>query len=201
MGQRLHRGVYLGPCLRTSDSLVGTTEGTVVKARTFRRLPESQKAAAETVKRLRGVPWKPDGDLEEEWTRLRVAVPDLLVPKTELPQRVVDDIAARHVYIRRHVELRLKKFGFTARCPGCHAAERGGVSANHSAECRARIVRAMLADEELSKGVLDSARGREKSAAGRRGPGSGREKSHWGWLTCRPRGQQGRKRGRRSHGR
>eukprot|EP00971_Amphidinium_carterae_P009039 178571-Amphidinium_carterae.1 len=62
---RWHRGVYLGACLRTSDSLVGTTEGTVLKARTFKRLPESQKAAAVTVKGLRGVPWKPDGDLEE----------------------------------------------------------------------------------------------------------------------------------------
>eukprot|EP00971_Amphidinium_carterae_P063739 1261640-Amphidinium_carterae.1 len=59
---RWHRGVYLGPCLRTSDSLVSTTEGTVVKARTFKRLPESQNAAAETVKGLRGVPWKPDGE-------------------------------------------------------------------------------------------------------------------------------------------
>eukprot|EP00971_Amphidinium_carterae_P154812 3069615-Amphidinium_carterae.1 len=31
---RWHKGVYLGPCFWTSDSLVGTTEGTVVKART-----------------------------------------------------------------------------------------------------------------------------------------------------------------------
>eukprot|EP00971_Amphidinium_carterae_P197662 3922976-Amphidinium_carterae.1 len=36
-----------------------------------RRLLESQKVAAETVKGVRGVPWKPDGDLEEEWTKLR----------------------------------------------------------------------------------------------------------------------------------
>eukprot|EP00971_Amphidinium_carterae_P058580 1158382-Amphidinium_carterae.1 len=26
---RWHKGVYLGPCLRTSDSLVGTTDGIV----------------------------------------------------------------------------------------------------------------------------------------------------------------------------
>eukprot|EP00971_Amphidinium_carterae_P005948 117314-Amphidinium_carterae.1 len=32
---RWHKGVYLAPCLRTSDSLVGTAEGTVVKARTL----------------------------------------------------------------------------------------------------------------------------------------------------------------------
>eukprot|EP00971_Amphidinium_carterae_P205752 4083186-Amphidinium_carterae.1 len=57
---RWRRGVYLGPCLRTSDSLVGAADGTVVKTRTFRRLPESQKAAAGTVKGLRGVPWRPD---------------------------------------------------------------------------------------------------------------------------------------------
>eukprot|EP00971_Amphidinium_carterae_P131544 2604942-Amphidinium_carterae.1 len=42
-----HKGVYLGPCLRSSDSLLGTLDGTVVKARTFRRLLESQKAAAD----------------------------------------------------------------------------------------------------------------------------------------------------------
>eukprot|EP00971_Amphidinium_carterae_P285985 5678422-Amphidinium_carterae.1 len=62
---RWHKGLYLGPCLRTSDSLVGTSDGTVVKARSFRRLPDSQKAAAELVKGLRGVPWKLDGNLEE----------------------------------------------------------------------------------------------------------------------------------------
>eukprot|EP00971_Amphidinium_carterae_P302634 6013359-Amphidinium_carterae.1 len=60
LDDRWHKGLYLGPCLRTSDSLVG-----VVKARTFRRLPESQKGAAEIVKGLRGVPWRPDGALEE----------------------------------------------------------------------------------------------------------------------------------------
>eukprot|EP00971_Amphidinium_carterae_P128190 2539542-Amphidinium_carterae.1 len=46
LDDRWHKGVYLGPCLRSSDSLVGTAECAVVKARTFRRLPESQKAAA-----------------------------------------------------------------------------------------------------------------------------------------------------------
>eukprot|EP00971_Amphidinium_carterae_P196387 3896575-Amphidinium_carterae.1 len=45
---RWHKGVYLGPSLRS-----------------FRRLPDSQKAAPELVKRLRGVPWKLDGNLEE----------------------------------------------------------------------------------------------------------------------------------------
>eukprot|EP00971_Amphidinium_carterae_P267534 5306972-Amphidinium_carterae.1 len=61
---RWHKGVYLGPCLRSSDSLLGTLDGTVVKARTFRRLPDSQKSAADLVKGLRGVPWKTDGELE-----------------------------------------------------------------------------------------------------------------------------------------
>eukprot|EP00971_Amphidinium_carterae_P256980 5101844-Amphidinium_carterae.1 len=99
------------PCLRSSDSLVGTAEGAVVKARTFRRLLESQKAASDLVKGLRGVPWNTDGELEEEWTKLRVGVPDLPVPRTALPTTVNTEETARHVYIRRHVEL--KKFGFT----------------------------------------------------------------------------------------
>eukprot|EP00971_Amphidinium_carterae_P082421 1629626-Amphidinium_carterae.1 len=71
-----------------------------MNARTFRRLPESQKAAA--VKGLRGVPWQLDGKLEEELTILRVGVPDLPVPRTALPSTVSEDTAARHVYIRRH---------------------------------------------------------------------------------------------------
>eukprot|EP00971_Amphidinium_carterae_P102767 2034289-Amphidinium_carterae.1 len=62
---RWHKGVYLGPSLRSSDSLVGCADGTVVKARSFRRLPDSQKAAPELVKGLRGVPWRLDGNLEE----------------------------------------------------------------------------------------------------------------------------------------
>eukprot|EP00971_Amphidinium_carterae_P039882 782766-Amphidinium_carterae.2 len=147
------------------------------ESKVVRRLPESQKGAAEIVKSLRGVPWRPDGNVEEEWAwlRVRVAVPNTVVSREQLPPPVVDDIAARHVYIRRNVEL--KKFGFTERCPGCHAAKHGGVSANHSAECRGRIVRAMRADEELSKRVLEAER-RVLRAAGVRaaeeeGPASG----------------------------
>eukprot|EP00971_Amphidinium_carterae_P001125 22129-Amphidinium_carterae.1 len=127
--------------------MVGTTDGTVVKARSFNRLPESQKAAGEMAKRLR-------------------------VAATSGP--VVDDIVARHVYIRHNVEL--KKFGYTERFAGCAAARDGGASANHSAECRARIVRAMRADEESGRRVLETEK-RVLRAAGVQAAGGQHDKA------------------------
>ena len=52
------------------------------------------------------------------------------------------DFARRRFRIRKED---WEKFGYTASCPGCRAANRGTTAANHSEECRKRL------SEELEK--------------------------------------------------
>ena len=54
--------------------------------------------------------------------------------------------------MRRSVEL--ARYGYTDRCIGCHHARLGLKPADHSKECRrARIVRHMVADDDLNQRV------------------------------------------------
>ena len=52
---------------------------------------------------------------------------------------------------RRSVEL--ARYGYTDQCIGCQHASLGLEPADHSVECRARIVRHMTADDDLSQRV------------------------------------------------
>ena len=57
-------------------------------------------------------------------------------------------------YTRRRFRIRkedLEKFGYTAGCPGCRAANRGTTAANHSEECRKRLAEELgeIGDERL----------------------------------------------------
>ena len=60
----------------------------------------------------------------------------------ELPDRgdVIVGVAMR-TYLRKNVEL--KRYGFTAGCPGCDAARLNTVPKLHTAACRTRIEEAM----------------------------------------------------------
>ena len=57
----------------------------------------------------------------------------------------------RRVYIRRSVEL--AKYRYTDQCIGCQHAKMGLKPADHSEECRARIIRQMSVDVDLSQRV------------------------------------------------
>jgi hypothetical protein len=57
-------------------------------------------------------------------------------------------------YTRRRFRIRkedLEKFGYTAGCPGCKAANRGTTAGNHAEECRKRLAEELekIGDERL----------------------------------------------------
>eukprot|EP00971_Amphidinium_carterae_P259645 5152045-Amphidinium_carterae.1 len=155
LDDRWHDGIYLGPCLNKNESYVGTKEGAIISVRSFKRLPPGQKASGALVKGLRGIPWRPGGDVEHEWAKLNVQLPVAVVPREQLPPPAMAEAIARNVYIRRSVEL--QKFGYTDGCAGCRAAKEGDARAlPHSPECRARLVNLMRAEPALAGRVHDA---------------------------------------------
>ena len=71
------------------------------------------------------------------------------IPESEAPPPTVGEQLPRRVSIRRSVEL--ARYGYTDRCIGCQRARLGLKPADHTEECRARIVRNMTADDNLNQ--------------------------------------------------
>ncbi len=64
------------------------------------------------------------------------------------PSEITGAVRGKDEFIRRRFRIKkddLEKYGYTAGCPGCRAANRGTAAANHTEECRKRI------GEELEK--------------------------------------------------
>ena len=143
-------GIFLGLLDRSSEVLIGF-EKRVVRARSFKRRPPSERADGEMLLSIRGVPWAPTPDTPDSVKRLAVidrapeeATPGLPAALPELPPP-----EARNVYIRKTVEL--AKYGYTDGCPGCKAARANQPPKAHSAACRARIEHWMVNDPALAR--------------------------------------------------
>ncbi|CAK0840427.1 unnamed protein product, partial [Prorocentrum cordatum] len=169
-------GVFLGVVEKSSEMLVGY-DGRVVRARSIRRRPPSQRADAALLLSIRGAPWMPTPDKPEN-VRIPTVIDEPPVdPAAQQPRVVPEQVPAgpRNVYIRRNVEL--AKHGFTDRCPGCFAARTNAPAKAHSSECRERVQQAMANDPELAPRVFGAA-ARQLGAAdrvpvNREGAGSG----------------------------
>ena len=134
-------GVFLGIALHSKDIMVN---GSVGLARSFRRLPESQRVDVMLLRGVRGVPWCPDPQVGAE---IEVAIaPAPLVREVDLPPDPPPAAAPepRRVYIR----VELMKHGFTPGCPGCEAAQAGTPPRGHTEPCRVRIETAMRGDKD-----------------------------------------------------
>ena len=145
LDERYLPGVFLGIALHSNDIMVGRENGSVGLARSFRRLPESQRVDVMLLRGVRGVPWCPDPQVGAE---VEVAVaPAPLVREVDLPPDPPPAAAPepRRVYIRR---VELMKHGFTPGCPGCEAAQAGTPPRGHTEPCRVRIETAMRGDKD-----------------------------------------------------
>ena len=126
-------------CFWAVTFMVGRENGSVGLARSFRRLPESQRVDVMLLRGVRGVPWCPDPQVGAE---VEVAVaPAPLVREVDLPPDPPPAAAPepRRVCIRR---VELMKHGFTPGCPGCEAVQAG------TPPCRMRIETAMRGDKD-----------------------------------------------------
>ena len=141
------KGIFLGIVLRSNDIYVGTEDGDVVEARSFKRLPKGTSGAQEIWKKLRGVPWDPKPSKVSGGGR--TAGPILAKPSEPVPTLPQ---APRSVYLRRDKEL--KKYGYTEDCQGCLAAQLDLPAARHSDECRNRITDAMRNDP-IDRALVD----------------------------------------------
>ena len=80
------------------------------------------------------MPWKPSPHHEGDAIRIRASIPD--------PRQVDGGAIQEEVSKRRRVRITpqmIKKYGFTERCHGCIAINRGASSQSHSEACRRRI--------------------------------------------------------------
>jgi hypothetical protein len=139
---RWQEGVWLGIRMESGETIVGTELG-VVKCRDSRRKPANGgRWNREFVDKIVGVPWEVyPGVKGSAEIRSRVRFP-------QEPGEAPRPIRGRDEYIPRRFRIQkgdLQKFGFTAGCPGCRAANRGLPATGHSEECRRRI------QEELEK--------------------------------------------------
>ena len=87
---------------------------------------------------MKGTPWEPIPGHPDREMKSRVYIreePILPPPVAEENEETI-----RRLYIRKRD---VQKYGFTPGCEGCTAVSRGGVSRNHTEECRNRIEKAM----------------------------------------------------------
>ena len=95
---------------------------------------------------IKGVPWELQlGVARDVVNRVQLDV-RAAIPDRQAPPATIGEQLPRRVYIRRSVEL--ARYGYTDRCIGCQHARLGLKPADHSEECRFRIVRHMTADEQ-----------------------------------------------------
>ena len=119
------------------------------------------------MRKVTGTPWEPVPGHPDRELKSRVFIREQpVIPDVEQPS---EERLPRRVYIRKKDVL---KYGTTVGCEGCKAVIRGGVSRNHTEECRARITEAMNKDEEqenrAKKAEDDNKLGNEHGAWARR---------------------------------
>ena len=147
-------GCFLGFAVGSDNAWIGTTDGAVVKARTFKRLAPGQDFDGALLDNVKGVPWKP----VPEGARVPKVYLDgsTEVDEKDLPPKTpgLRETSAHRVHIRRAVELR--KYGFIDGCAGCIAARLGDDAVAHTEACRTRIEAEMQNDEEVKARVAEA---------------------------------------------
>ena len=156
--------VYVGHHGR-SGALMALTEHGAVNARSFKRLPESDRFVASELEKLKGLPWNLNGSLEaERLDRPLVAGPDaqqipiLPVPTgmPPLPPRIQE----RRMYV---TSADVRKYGGSEGCEACTQVYTWcRTNVPHSDACRRRIQELMKGDD-VGRARLDASRKRKAS--------------------------------------
>ena len=159
MESRWQPGIFVGINRNSTEKAVATPEG-IHWVVSLRRKPELARWDGAMLKKIRGVPWNPDGSESERLDKplsLKAEVPEVDVREPE-PFRL--EPASRNLYI---TQKNLEKFGYTAGCPACDSARVGkrkpGIA--HSASCRIRLEKAVSEDpvekERYDRALLKAA--------------------------------------------
>ena len=145
LDSRLEQGRYLRPMDGSNTVFIGTASG-VVKARTIKRLPPSERWTGSLLDEARGSELT-QGALEDEGGRVGIRAP-VLQPQAgvPLPPLVPEFRQVRRAPLRR---TDFEQFGYTNNCPGCAIARTGHKRAvDHSEQCRSRMEAILLTTTE-----------------------------------------------------
>ena len=142
-------GVFLGVKEHTTERIVGNEDGVYV-VQSVRRKPESEQYDADSLAKVRGLPWQPN---PEQGVALELPEPMPLQPALpEHPSAPAPRFEKEFVHKQHYIlKAELDKYGYTASCPACDqirggGARRGGVS--HTEACRACVEKATAEDPE-----------------------------------------------------
>lgn len=141
---RFAYGTFVGVMANTGEFIVSTDRG-AVRARTVRRVPESDRWRREDILNIVGTPWAPEGGDAELPIAIRIGDPKF--PAERPPVEPEFELRPRRTYIRK---VDILQHGYSERCPGCRAVRLGERAAPHTEACRKRI-------EEAMKGTADGA--------------------------------------------
>ena len=133
---RWTEGHFLGVRDETGELIIGTHEG-IVKSRDFKRLADpAQRWDAESLKKVKGSPRKPNPEVDDGEIHIKVRIPNDTGPITSPFNGVDNEPNVRRLRINPQI---IKKLGFLTNCNGCRAIrDKEPVSRNHSKECRKR---------------------------------------------------------------
>ena len=143
-----------------SGALMALTEHGAVKARSFKKVPESDRFIASELEKLKGLPWNLLGSLEEPL----VAGPDaqgipILLAPTGMPP-LPPKIQERRMYV---TSADVRKYGGSEGCQACTQVYAWRwTNVPHSDACRRRIQELMKGDD-VGRARLDASRKRKAS--------------------------------------
>jgi len=148
------KGVWLGPSLRSTETLVGTSKG-VVRAYTTERLSPSTQWDINQILDMRGTPQRPDPSKPGLSIPVKIRLePDVRIDMpVSRPARKEE--GPRDIYFS---EADFRKFGFTEGCEGCSRLAAGVASRPHTKQCRARMKESMRSTPEGKKRLEDNRR-------------------------------------------
>ena len=141
-----------------SGALMALTEHGAVKARSFKKVPESDRFVASKLEKLKGLPWNLLGSLEEPlvaWPDAQgISILPAPVGMPPLPPQMQD----RRMYV---TSADVKKYGGSEGCQACTQVYTfGRTNVTHSDACRRRIQELMKGDD-VGRARLDASRKRK----------------------------------------
>ena len=113
-------GVYLGCTPAEGLNVVGTPQGVFV-CRSVRTMTEENRWNGEAARMIKGTPWSPRGEEDQERTNAGVGF-DLPPAEEEETRETAPTAVPRRMKIETWM---LREHGYTRSCPGCRATNRG----------------------------------------------------------------------------
>ena len=147
---RYEKGVFLGIVDRSDEAILGV-EGGIVRARTIRRLEDSERWDPKAVLAVTGIPINPNQGSDDMRIRIRIGQQHSIQPDLP-PEPKIQRVTLRPHDFRTH--------GYTENCKGCNAILYKKTPQGHSERCRQRM-ETILADSEAGRARLAIAQQRK----------------------------------------